>query len=384
MIERDRHIQLQLQHTGLTEDDLLGFVEGTLGEADLPRVVRALGASPALSELALSMRADQQRLMRTLDAEIRALEPDRTLVDAAVAQGVTGRIPPELARAIEASPHGSLPVHRVTMVRGRRRARAASLLRSPRWSAALGTALAACVVVGLIGILRLSWPASAPTRPAPGPLATDDIAAPGARRADLSAEPTVAAATGAEDERGRTRATPSRPLDAPVRIASAAEALEAAREGRLLIRLASSDGRAATELIGTITTQPSVSRVAVLEGAVSASSARALAAALPVPTAPVFASREGETDGVRVASPRRVPMGGYMLEVEPTERGFSLLLAGLQREPGVLVQLIRTAEPVTTPGSASDAAWFRGPSRDWQPRIAAPVVVESLTTDEAG
>ncbi|MEM8757548.1 MAG: hypothetical protein AAGF47_07180, partial [Planctomycetota bacterium] len=173
------------------------------------------------------------------------------------------------------------------------------------------------------------------------------------------------------------------------RIAGAAEALAAAQEGRLMIRVVSADGRAARAMVESITTQPSVSRVAVLEGRMHDVEAERFVAAVPADEPVVYASsritgRGLESDDEPDRGPRRLASDAYMLEVEPTERGFALLLAGLRRDPGVLVQLVRTGEPVTTPGGAGDAVWFTRPTRDWQPRIAAPVLVESLGAPASG
>ncbi|MEM9662243.1 MAG: hypothetical protein AAF937_08025 [Planctomycetota bacterium] len=369
MTTTDPYILHLIARSGLAEDDLLSFVEGDLGADRAAAVVRVLAEHPELSSLLMEMRSDRSELGQELEFELVAAEPDASLVGAAVHQGVTGELDPAFAARFEATGRqhgGGMPRMRPTRVRRARR------LRFP--ARAAGTLLAACIIGGFLGAVYFAWPST------PMPPAVPGLASSGAE-ATTDSEPIPAVAPG-ETEPDALIADAGG-FDEPVpdwgptmSIQTPAAALEAALEGRLVIRLYSPDGAAGRHLVESITMAPSVSRVAVLEGQLTDVEASRIAGSIPVPTGPVYA---GDPEDVEL---RPQPQDGraswvYMIEVEPTERGMSLLLAGLSRRPGVLVELLRSGAPVTTPGSADDVSWFRSPSRDWTRRVAAPIVVQS-------
>ncbi|MEL6796371.1 MAG: hypothetical protein AAFO89_06050 [Planctomycetota bacterium] len=364
--------QANLSHliarSGIAEDDLLSFVEGDLSAERSAAVIGALAADPELSSLVMGMRSDRTQLEEEFELDVT--EPDAAFVGAVVHEGVTGELDPEFAARFEATGRargdGSPPRMRPTrVVRARR-------LRFP--TPAAGTLLAACVAVAFFGAIYAAWPATPPA-PAPSSIAEGGAAADAVRGVDSSiasaateADTAIADASRFEEdipEWGRTQV-----------IETPAQALAAALEGRLVIRLYSPNAASGRWLVESITATPSVSRVAVLRGQLTDTEAERIAGSIPSPTGPVFA---GDPAGV-AAMPERLAGRAswvYMIEVEPTERGMNLLLAGLSRRPGMLVELLRSGEPVTTPGSVSDVSWFRASSRDWTRRIAAPIVVQS-------
>ncbi len=356
-----------IARSGLTEDELLDFVEGELPADRSAAVLRTLAAHPELSGAVMGMRSDRGRLSHEL--ELVAAEPDRSFVEAVVHQGVTGELDPAFAALFESTGRagGGVPRMRPTrVVRAHRRL---------GWPArAAGVLLAACVAGAFFGAVWLAWP-SAPVSLGAPRLAEAPPTAPAeagalAEAAPLAARAPVSVAQAPAD------GLPAHEWGPTTTIVTPAEALAAAREGRLVIRLYAPDAALGRGLVESITTTPSISRVAVLDGPVTDVDALRIAGAVPTQTGPVYAGDPASVDTDRPAPSERASWV-YMVEVEPTERGVSLLLAGLSRRPGVLVELLRSGEPVTTPGSAGDVSWFRGPSRDWTRRIAAPIVVQS-------
>jgi hypothetical protein len=360
-----------IARSGLDESDLLAFIEGELPVERSARLLRELSAHPELREAVFAMRGDRGELETELaaDVEAAAVAFDAASIGSVVHQGVTGEFDAEFAARLEASGGGAIPrMRRPRVARSRR-------MRIP--AAAVGTLMAASVAVVFGGLVWLAWPTpvvpSGSQRIADAEIETTPIGdepSPAVASADLQREAASAgeALSGPADQGVEWAGTTV--------LASAAEALEAAREGRLVIRIYSPNAQAGRSLVESVTMTASVSRVAVLEGAVDVGAASRIAEAVPVPTGPVFAGDPAGLDVPEVRSGERASWV-YMLEVEPTERGISLLVAGLSREPGMLVELLRSDRPVTTPGSADDVSWFREPSRQWTRRIAAPVIVQS-------
>ncbi|MEO0629663.1 MAG: hypothetical protein AAFY46_02910 [Planctomycetota bacterium] len=359
----DPNILALIARSGLTEADLLGFVEGELPADRAAAVVRVLGEHPELSRTVMAMRGDRNELGHEL--ELIAARADAAFVDSVVYQGVTGEIDPEFAARLEAG-GGSIPRMRPTRV-----VRASRLRFHAR---SVGTLLAACLALAFFGAIWAAWPSSPASSTtsqqaeAPAQVVPELDAAP-VEQAEVLVDAPALAAPPVE---------PSLPEWGPTTLLSTpAEALAAAQEGRLVIRVFSPDAERGRGLVESITTAPSVSRVAVLQGRMADHAADRIAEAIPVPTGPVFAADPGAAPAPAGPSPDRASWV-YMIEVEPTERGMSLLISGLSRERGMLVEMLRSDAPVTTPGSAGDVSWFRKPSRDWTHRIAAPVVVQSV------
>jgi hypothetical protein len=166
-------------------------------------------------------------------------------------------------------------------------------------------------------------------------------------------------------------------------LSTPAEALAAARQGRLVIRMVAVNPEAAVRLIEDMS-MGGAARVAVVSGRLDDTQAAALEVALPDRPGLVYAatSEQAREQGRGQARAGLMRLeAAYMLEVEPTERAFALLLARLGSERGVMVQLARSAEPVTTPGSVASLSWFRRPSDAWQARISAPVVIETFSAE---
>lgn len=355
-----------VMRSGLAEDELLDFIEGELPADRSAAVLRVLAAHPELSRAVMAMRADRGELSHEL--ELTLGDPDPAFVESVVHQGVTGEWDPAFAERFEAtgrtSDGGIRHMQPTRIVRAHR-------LRFP--ARAVGTLLAASVALAFFGAIWLAWPAP-PAAPAPTAVAAGSASE--AARVDVpSTDAPIASGEALALAESTDTSSPVEWGPTSV-IVTPAEALAAAQEGRLVIRVYSPDAQVGRSLVESITMAPSVSRVAVLEGRLDDLEADQIASAIPLPTGPVFAGDPSGIDAERAAPAERASWV-YMLEVEPTERGMSLLMAGLSREPGVLVELLRSGEPVTTPGSAGDVSWFRSPSRDWTRRIAAPVVVQS-------
>lgn len=380
-------IQGLLAAAGLGEDELSDLIDGSPETGRGAELLRRLGASPDLSALVWSMRADRDAL-----SEVPLPEADSALVARAVSAGLSGEIPASLASEIEESGTSGepprMPRSRVVRPRGSRRIGSRGI--GTGWVAA---GLAACLGLGFLALVRSVWPGpgarpSAGVRIAGGDTETSR---PGADTDvwDTPASTPVPEAMVPVEGPFAGGEPMARSSDGPVAAAgtwsegpgvilTAGEALEAARSGRLIIRVIGASGSAARSLVESITTEPSVARVAVLAGESDRATLAVYASALPEESGPVYASTSDSPGRERGERLRPRAESAYTIEVEPTERAFALLLSGLRREPTVLVELVRTAEPVTTPGSVSDFGWFRRSPRHWQPRIAAPVVVETL------
>ncbi|MEM9166785.1 MAG: hypothetical protein AAGB48_07140 [Planctomycetota bacterium] len=389
MTDRSRDIQALLARHGLTEDLLLGFVEDTLPPGEAAGIVESIAVDAELGDLVWSMRRDRRALAGALAIDRTTAAPDWSAIDQAVTIGVTGEIPADLARELEETGIGKTGPRPNRVRTGASRGRSIRVPASGRRLAVRGFAgtLAACLLVGVAWVMIDAWPDTsrtavlrdrsiagvAPSQPEPSPTragAMDRARSDALAFADLDDAPAAEGLAFGLSTAGRSMLTDAERIEDP------AAMLAAAREGRLILRVVSADAHAALEAVESITTQPSVARVAVLEGAMDRDAGLTLAGALPASGPPVYASER--TLAARAARTTVSFDGAYMLRVEPTERGLGLLVAGLGRDARVSVQAIRSAEPVTTPGRVADLIWFRSPSRTWQPRVSAPVVIETV------
>ncbi|MEO1583506.1 MAG: hypothetical protein AAFR96_02905 [Planctomycetota bacterium] len=376
-----------IARSGLSEADVLAFIEGELPGDHSAEIVGVLASHPELSEQVFAMRGDRGELSNELG--LIGLPGDPVFARASVARGVTGELDADLAHLIESTGSGERVAQGVrTSIRRvptHRRLRLVS-------ARGVGGVLAACLLAGMSALLYSVWPSS-PAAPAStgagatthGGRADGSPAGPAsasAERIDASTgEPLFALA----NDDAADLVPPGWTAGDATAISTPAEALAAAEQGRLLIRVFSPHPSVGRGLIETITTTPSVSRVAVLLGEAEGIEASSALAAVPVTLGPVFAGdaslRELASEASASASASGV--GGrasswvYLLEIEPTERGFSLLMSGLSRDRGALVQLWRSDRPLTTPGSVDGVLSFEGPPRRWSRRVAAPVVVQS-------
>ncbi|MEM7623386.1 MAG: hypothetical protein AAF235_09300, partial [Planctomycetota bacterium] len=191
----DPHILAMIARSGLTEDDLLGFIEGDLPADRAAAVVRTLADHPELSAMIVGMRSDRSSLGHEL--EFAAAEPDPAYLDAVVHQGVTGEIDPEFAARFEAIGRtvngGAIPRMRPTRVIR------VSRFRFPVRAA--GTLLAACVAIAFFGAIWAAWPTT-PNASTPPAIADGAAASPIEAESAFDREPGIAEATPAIADAG--------------------------------------------------------------------------------------------------------------------------------------------------------------------------------------
>lgn len=372
MADTNRDIFIALIDAGLDESTILSFIEGA--SVDAAGIVEALGTDAHLAELVWQLRADRQALMDSGMPTVSLAETE-SMVASALDQVLVEEIDASALAEIERSGRAESGIHKPahTPVKVRRVRRLPS--RGRRITFALASAAIVVLVVS-IAIPRIDL--SNRTRTAGPDLAQH----PGATDA-----PVLLADDTGTDTAGDTTVTPqrpsiggptilSRPFERPIEVATAAEALELARQGRLVVRVVSSRSSTTDRMATILADEGELSRFAAVDGSLKESDALALQNALPGEIDRTLAS----ADDQQLAAPltQRETRGSYMLRVEPSERAFTLLLAKLRNEPGATLELIGTVRPVTTPASAADLASLAGEPASWRSRISVPVVVEAI------
>lgn len=373
MTDRNRDIFIALIDAGLDESSVLAFIEGRTDDAGT--VVGALATDAHLAELVWQLRAD--RLALIADAT-SGLTPDETesMVSAVLDQELGDELDRGALAAIEATGRAATevprPAHPAVKVRRVRRV--------PRRARRVVFSLASAAVVVLVLSIALPRIDFASTS---RPLGTET--------ADLNAGAEAPIALALDDSDPSTPSagatTPSttpdgpsilsRPLESPVLVTTAGEALRLAQSGRLVVRLVSSRPDSTRSLAAQLSGDGELSRVALVEGKLPEEPSLQIAKAMPAQTPVIMASAD---DRRAPGEPRvkREAVGSYMLRVEPSERAFTLLLAKLRDRPGVTLELVGTVEPVTTPASARSLASLAGEPASWRSRIGVPVVVEEI------
>lgn len=374
MSDTNRDIFIALIDAGLDESTILSFIDGA--SVDASAIVEALGTDANLAELVWQLRADRQALTQA-SAPTVSLAETEAMVEAVLDQELISEIDADDLAAIEQTGRSDADVRKPTHppVKVRRVRRVPN--RPRRITIALASA-ALVVLVLSIALPRLDF--SLPGQPQSNDTiadAHDGRDAPIRLAQDGSPElsPETDNATNQRTLAGGPTIL-SRPLEQPVMVETAAEALELAREGRLIVRLVSSREASTARADALLTGQSELSRFATIDGRVDDDAALAFGEALPTISAPVMASDDHEQTGPRRT--QREQQGAYMLRVEPSERAFTLLIAKLRSEQGVAVELIGATRPVTTPASAKDLTSLADEPASWRSRISVPVVVEAI------
>lgn len=371
----DRDIFIALIDAGLDESAVMAFIDGDQDHHDALAVVEALARDADLAEMVWAMRADRQALGGSLiDASDRA--PDEAMIARALDTAFPAELDASTLSEIEETGFTEKPiVDPIYRPAKRRTVRRTRTKAAPtRWAVPL--AAAATLVVGTLAVWQLSnlstRSSHTPTKtPAPETLASEPGNAPlpanETNLADSSVDDSPVVQPGPIDES---------PQAGPRIITSPAEALELARQGRLVIRLTSASSATTRTLVEDLTMTAALSRFASLDGALDPAQSTTIAQALPDAVDPILASKDHPASSGPSISRQRV--GVYMLRVEPTERAFMLLFAKLRTYDRTIVEVIATGEPVTTPGSAADLSRLRRSPDKWAPTISMPVVVEKI------
>ncbi|MCA9271408.1 MAG: hypothetical protein KDA31_00025 [Phycisphaerales bacterium] len=372
MSDTNRDIFIALIDAGLDESTILSFIEGA--SVDAAAIVEALGTDAHLADLVWQLRADRQALMEASTPSVTLAETE-AMVESVLEQELVERIDADDLAAIEQSGRSSSdvrkPTHKPVKVRRVRRMPS----RAKRITYAFAAAAAVVLVLGVV-LPRLDFDLDQPKRTertiaeanegqdAPIRLAQDD--------AQDTSEPVETSPKAIEDRPSIS----SRPLSRPIVVASASDALELARQGRLIVRLSGSRASSIDETRRLLAGDSELARFAAVEGAVEEERAIALANALPITEQPILASG----DDAPASAPRttRVQRGAYMLRVEPSERAFTLLIAKLRSDRAMTIELVGSVEPVTTPATARDITSLAGEPASWRSRISVPVVVEAI------
>ncbi len=372
MADTNRDIFIALIDAGLDESTILSFIEGA--SVDAAGIVEALGTDAHLAELVWQLRADRQALMNTTTPTVTRAQTE-SMVGSVLDQELADEFDAEALAEIERSGRAGAGIHKPAHAPVKvRRAR-----RIPSRARRITFALASAAIVVLVLSVALPRIDLTTSTSAPG----NDLAQ-GPESAD---PPVLMNQSTPTDDLGDTSIASqrptvggptilSRPMERPIMVTSAAEALELARQGRLVLRVVGSRAGSTERLSALLSGQGELSRFATVDGLVEESVALALLDALPERGMPVLASAEEP----KISSPLtdRQHKGTYMLRVEPSERAFSLLLAKLRNETGSTLELVGTVRPVTTPASAAGVTSLAGEPASWRSRISVPVVVEAI------
>ena len=365
MSDTNRDIFIALIDAGLDESTILSFIEGA--SVDAAAIVEALGTDAHLADLVWQLRADRQALMQTATPTV-SLAQTEAMVDAVLDQELIEKIDSDDLAAIERTGRSAgnvrKPTHKPVKVRRARRI-------------TFGLASAAIVVLVLsVTLPRLDFDFAS----SPAPERTIAESNEG-QEAPIRLAQDDASETNPQTET-TPRSTPdrpsilSRPIERPIVVASAADALELARQGRLIVRLSGTRVSSIEETRRLLAGDSDLARFAAVNGSLEEDAVLTLLDALPRQMQPVMASADDAPTAAERTS--REQQGAYMLRVEPSERAFKLLIAKLQDQPGMTVELVGSVEAVTTPANAGDITSLAGEPASWRSRISVPVVVEAI------
>lgn len=372
MSDTNRDIFIALIDAGLDESTILSFIEGA--SVDAAAIIEALGTDAHLADLVWQLRADRQALMQASTPTVTLAETE-AMIESVLEQELVEKIEPDDLAAIERTGRSSNDVRKPTHkpVKVRRARRVPSRARRITYSLA---AAAIVVLVLSVALPRIDFDFAQPTTPertiaeahegqdAPIRLAQDD----------QTDEPETLEAS--PETRPDRPTVLSRPISRPIVVASASDALELARQGRLIVRLSGARPSSIDQTRRLLAGDSELSRFAAVEGAVDEDRALALAQALPEAELPVMVSADDTSSTAQRTT--RDKQGAYLLRVEPSERAFALLIAKLKSERGMQVELVGSVDPVTTPANAGDIASLAGEPASWRSRISVPVVVEAI------
>ena len=382
MTQRERDIFIALIDAGLDESAVLSFVEGLSGPAgEAAGIVEALANDAHLAEMVWQMRADREAI--GCDAQATPV-PAATLamVSAVLDEEISNEIDAHDLRNIEELGIGSAdiapPAHKPIKVRRLRRHTMRLPRRAPR---IIGSLAAAAVLVLVVSLALINIDFGPGTLSQRGPVAASNTDLPTQHRTPVQLADAQPTDTPEGDRLLPEQPRTYRPKQQPVVVASAGEALNLAKEGRLIVRLTSFHESTTNTLTMQLATGNQLMRFAVVEGKASTDAKEVLLGALPKLNDPVMASavdsHAGPRTGPRLVATRHNE-GAYMLRVEPTKRAFSMLIAKLSSYEGLTVELIGAPNPITTPGSAADLSGLAGSPTTWKPKITVPIVVESI------
>ena len=380
MHSNGKDIFIAMIDAGLDESAVMAFIDGDLGHDKALAVVEALGRDAELAEIIWAMRADRQALIGSGVATPPA-EPDASIIARALDSAFPAELDTVALSTIEQTGFTEKPIVD-PIYRPARPRRSLHRKRRPRpamwWATrwAIPLTAAATVAIGALALWKLPIGAS---HPIAGPGTSSTLAGsetPTGTDPKPTAPVELAASPADQTPMAGNAPVERSPQAGPHTVETPAEALKLARQGRLVVRLASADPTTTRTLVDDLTMTATLSRFASIDGPITGDQSLAVMDALPAVDGPIMASaKHPGPDGAKVA---REPVGVYMLRVEPTERAFMLLLTKLRTYDHTIVEIVAAADPVTTPGSASDLSRLRRSPGQWAPKISMPVVVEEI------
>jgi len=378
MTQRERDIFIALIDAGLDESAVLLFVEGQselAGEA--AGIIEALASDAHLAEMVWQMRADRDAVASDAQA-VPVPAATLAMVSAVLDEEISNEIDTRDLCSIEEAGTDvadiAPPAHKPIKVR---RVNRHAMRIPPRAPRIIGALAAAAVLVLMVSIALPNLDFGTSNSLPNDRIASADTDRPmpmGANTELAHALPTNQAG-GDSLLAGPRRAY--RPGQQPIVVASAAEALSLAKEGRLIVRLTSYRDTTTSTLATQLTDGSDLMRFAAVEGKASTDETQDFQSALPKLQEPMMASADKPQEDSRLVATRQSE-GAYMLRVEPTERAFAMLIAKLSDYEGLTIELIGAASPITTPGSAADLSGLTGSPTAWKPKITVPIVVESI------
>lgn len=369
---------------GFDDAILLAFVEDTLPPAERAEVERRITSRPDLAALLTGMRRDRMQL-----AALQDPAAPRGLVDAALRalqQGQQAQALQSLRLAGEQ--HAEIQVSRVVPTRR-------------NWWTSGRRAVAAAAILGLVGgITAISlWPAPRPITPTPQPN-------------QLATETTQQTPDAVATLTGPTESTEAAPAAEPTAVAIAdvavplapivadvdqmERALELARAGRLVIRVAATNPTRSDQQLASLVTRSESGRL----WRASASIPADIRVALATPRSPSPESVDTAPDAIpataiassderpflilrpRTPAPLSLPPDAEDLlataELSPTGDAVRSLCQALTNQLGPIT-ITELAEPLADVAEAptlDSVLWWSGSPARWARWVRIPVVIE--------
>ena len=359
---------------GLTEDDVLAWIECELPAARHEDVGRAIDADAVVAGRARRMRADREavRALPEMQAPIGLMDSVEATLERQALLGIADGV--ELINAP--------PIFIVSSAR-RPLAEVFSLRSAPMKVAAAAGLLLAIAAGAYMGIWMLNQPGG-PT----GPVALNDPASDAERigTTEPGGEPTLATTENRDPAqppagRGLQLAWMQSPIpsdDAESDRIGTAEALELAAAGRLVVHVSSRNVNQALRDLGELVTRP---HGAMDEWRLSGDVPERVAAALSPgePSLRPFALAGGEGSSLpelNIDRPTRT--GVYLADARLTPESLEALLAGLGSN-GRTAEFIRLDEPIDLgqrPLRLDEILWWSSSPTDWAMWTRVPVVFE--------
>ncbi len=386
------------------EEQLLDWIDGRLPASEMARLEASSGRQ-GLGDRVRQMQANR-RALRSLPLERAPRELMDRVVQALEREQVLGswqndQIDPDHPSAPATIVEELAPI-------------AIEEYRSttpPAWIPRL--AMAAGVALLVAGGAYWAILLTAPTGPNPsnlsGPIAAADAGPEGATIASsdtfgsLQTGPAPSDVASAATMSDAAPVAPITTASASMVVASVAEGLELASEGRLILRVLAGPG--STRLASVVGTGGaaapwSISREVPAQVALAVLASRTIAEPDPSVEGPALpATLAASAEARRLMTPLVGPAAAFsslatmasrraelaaiestlILDVAPTEEALEEARAGLSRALGAEVTLERAPLSISVPSSVDPARvlWWTKPPTTWTPKLRIPVIVES-------